>query len=90
MFPNPVNPLILKILTQTYLRGALLAVQNGLDAGSGANHNGLQVSALPRGVVVARQPLELESLVRAQAGQPTLWVSEPVSPDDPVRSTFPI
>ena len=25
---------------------------------------------MPRGVVVARQPLELKSLVRAQAGQP--------------------
>ena len=27
---------------------------------------------MPRGVVVARQPLELESLVRAQAGQPRI------------------
>ena len=69
--PNPANPFILIILIQTLLgKGPVGGGRIGLDARSGAKHNGLQDPILPRGVVVARQPLELESLVRAQAGQP--------------------
>ncbi len=41
-----------------------------LDERNGANHNRCTELPLPRGVVVARQPLELKPLVRAQAGQP--------------------
>ena len=40
-----------------------------LTMGKGLAHNGGAV-LLPRGVAVARQPLELKALVRIQAGQP--------------------
>ena len=50
---------------------ALPVQQPPLDARFAGKHNGCEESLMPRGVVVARQPLELESLVRAQAGQPS-------------------
>ena len=54
--------------------GFPVRLKHPLDARFGGKHNGYKTVSLPRGVVVARQPLELESLVRAQAGQPsTVW-----------------
>ena len=43
-----------------------------LDARCLEKDNEIAETTMPRGVVVARQPLELKSLVRAQAGQPTI------------------
>ena len=61
---------------RTHHQRILLTLQSSwrssppLDARCLGKHNEYQELSMPRGVVVARQPLELESLVRAQAGQP--------------------
>ena len=53
-------------------RPLTLIVSGGTIEGCGACHPPAVRLMMPRGVVVARQPLELKSLVRAQAGQPPL------------------
>ena len=45
--------------------------ENGQRAGG--SHPAAGHLTLPRGVVVARQPLELKSMVRIHAGQPNAW-----------------